>query len=567
MLNQIKARLTYIYGSKISDEYFQKFIEMLKRHKYNPKHGEIWSERDVFLITYGDSLLKDGEKPLQTLHHFAQKYLKDAISIVHILPFFPYSSDDGFSVIDFKEVNDKLGNWEDIEAFRPQFKLMADLVANHISASSQWFKDFVEQKAPGKDYIYTVENDFDTRNVVRPRSSALLTPIATKNGVKSVWTTFSPDQIDLNYTNPDLMMEMLEILLSYLDKGISVIRLDAIAFLWKRSGSACLHEKETHEAVKLMRDVIEYCAPGTILLTETNVPHKENLSYFGAGDEAHMVYQFALPPMLLHALHTGDSQYLNKWAKSLVNPGYLMTYFNFTASHDGIGVRPLEGLLPEKEKEALYDKMKAFGGEISTRKGKDGKNLPYELNITYYDAMKGDKDGEDEWQIERFINAQTIMLSLQGIPALYIHSLLGTHNDLEGMTQSGQKRSINRHKWNIDEIEGHLNNPQSSHAKVFNELTRILEIRRQRKAFHPEAEQKVIDLDPNVFSFIRYDPQSERKIVIIANLTKHSLEHIELTSVSQTYIDLLTDTPVDSAQLDLAPYQVVWLQKKGDKSL
>ena len=401
MLAQIKARLKDIYGAKISEEYFLKFMEMLKRHQCNPRYGELWSERDVFLITYGDSLLKEGEKPLQTLQRFTKKRLAKAISIVHILPFFPYSSDDGFSVIDFKAVNETLGNWEDIASFRPQFKLMADLVANHISASSQWFQEFLEQKTPGKDYIYTVEDSFDTHNVVRPRSSALLTPVETKVGTRSVWTTFSPDQIDLNYTNPDLMMEMLEILLSYIDKGISIIRLDAIAFLWKRSGSACLHERETHEAVKLMRDVIEYCAPGTILLTETNVPHKENLSYFGAGDEAHMVYQFALPPMLLHALHTGNSKYLNTWAKSLVNPGYLMTFFNFTASHDGIGVRPLEGLLPDEEKERLYDHMKGFGAKISTRQGEGGQNIPYELNITYYDAMKGDQEGEDEWQKER----------------------------------------------------------------------------------------------------------------------------------------------------------------------
>ena len=564
MLAQIKARLSYIYGNQISDEYFEKFIEMLKRHKCNPKSGELWSERDVFLITYGDSLLNAEEKPLQTLQKFAQARLKEAISIIHILPFFPYSSDDGFSVIDFKEVNKTLGDWDDINSFRPQFKLMADLVANHISASSEWFKEFLEQKAPGKDYIYTVEGDFDTAKVVRPRSSALLTPVETKNGKKSVWTTFSPDQIDLNYSNPDLMLEMLEILLSYIDKGISVIRLDAIAFLWKRSGTACLHEKETHEAVKLMRDVIDYCAPGTILLTETNVPHKENLSYFGSGDEAHMVYQFALPPMLLHALHTGSSRYLNQWARSLVNPGYLMTFFNFTASHDGIGVRPLEGLLPHEEKEALYDKMVEFGGKISTRLGEDGKKVPYELNITYYDAMKGNKNGEDEWQFERFINSQTVMFSLQGIPAIYIHSLLGTHNDLEGMAIKGSKRSINRRKWDIDEINSLLESAESSHSKVFNELTRRLKIRRNTKAFHPEAEQIVVDLGPEIFGFIRHDANSNEKIIVISNLSKQSIEQLALTSVSGVYIDLLSNKIFDISDFELEPYQVVWLQKKSE---
>jgi len=119
-----------------------------------------------------------------------------------------------------------------------------------------------------------------------------------------------------------------------------IARLDAVAFLWKELGTNCLHLPETHELVKLFRDVCEIVAPRAIILTETNVPHAENVSYFGQGDEAHMVYQFSLPPLLLHAFITGNGQYLTHWASGLEPPPAGCTFFNFTASHDGVGVRP-----------------------------------------------------------------------------------------------------------------------------------------------------------------------------------------------------------------------------------
>ena len=340
---KIKNRLKRIYNGQIQNEWINDFFWFLDQRKTkSTKVIEAWNEKKIFLITYADAIRKEGENPLFTLYNFAKQHLKEKISTIHILPFFPYSSDDGFSVMDFYQVDPKLGNWEDIENLHGDFELMADLVANHASSKGTWFEQFRKGLSPGKDFFFIPPKDFDISKVIRPRSSDLLTNVETVDGIKKVWTTFSPDQADLNYGNPDVLKEVLNVFLYYMAKGIHVIRLDAIAFLWKKSGSECMHEHETHEVVRLFRDVMDYCYPGSLLLTETNVPHKENITYFGLGDEAHLIYQFALPPLILHALHTGNGHYLTQWAKELNDPRKGMTYLNFTSSHDGIGVRPKE---------------------------------------------------------------------------------------------------------------------------------------------------------------------------------------------------------------------------------
>lgn len=558
----IKGRLKAVYRDALPLEFAEKFLARIEIYKSNNQPSELWNEKDVFLITYGDSLLKEDERPLQTLNTFVREKLKEAISIVHILPFFPYSSDDGFSVIDFTEVDPKLGNWSDIQEISSEFKMMADLVVNHISAKSDWMQQFLKGEKPGKDFILTVGDNFDASQVVRPRSSPLFTPFETPSGTKNVWTTFSDDQIDLNYNNPELLLEMIEILLSYVQKGISVIRLDAIAFLWKRSGTSCLHQEETHEVVKIMRDVFDYCVPGTVLLTETNVPHKENISYFGKGDEAHMVYQFSLPPLLLHALHTSNAFYLTQWAARLGKTGDNMTFFNFTASHDGIGVRPLEGLLPDDEKARLFEKMKAFGGRINTRRTVEGEDVPYELNITYYDALRGTQNGKDKWQQERFICSQTIMMTMQGIPAIYIHSLLGTHNYQAGVEITGQNRTINRRKWDEDEISSLLTNPNTDHAIVFNELVSRLKIRRNQKAFHPEAHQEIIDAGSDFFIVHRLDLYSLDEILSVSNITAEEMEvNLSDFPFKNLINDLISGKSFHPECFVLQPYQTVWLTK------
>ena len=550
--NKIENRLQFIYKEEYTTELLQKVVSLFD--KYTPKSTQVeekWDESDIVLITYGDSVKKEGEQPLSTLKHFLDKELKEELTVVHILPFFPYSSDDGFSVIDFRKVNPELGDWENVKELNENYDLMADLVINHASSKGDWFKNFLKGEGYGKDYFIVEDPSKDLSDVVRPRSSPLLTPYETANGTKHVWTTFSADQVDLNFRNPDLLVEMLDIVLEYIQKGSRIIRLDAIAFLWKQEGTTSLHLPETHEVVKLMRDVTEYYDPRSIILTETNVPNKENLSYFGDGDEAHMVYQFSLPPLLLHALHTGNSTYLNQWAGSLPDPGEAGTFFNFTASHDGIGVRPLEGLLPEEEKSSLFEKMKEFGGRINMRSNKDGSTSPYELNVTYFDALKGTKSGIDDLQVERFLASQTVMMSFKGVPAFYIHSLVATPNYQEGVAETGHNRTINRRKWDFD-LLADLLEKDTPHKKVFDELRRRINIRKQQKAFHPKAQQRLIQSNDNLFAFERtIEGQS---IMVITNVTDQT-QTFEFIGLGK---DLLTGKKYETT-IELFPYQTVWI--------
>ncbi|MEO2017418.1 MAG: sugar phosphorylase, partial [Fuerstiella sp.] len=408
---------------------------------------ELWSQEDSLLITYGDSITAPNEPPLQTLGRFLNTRVEDAFSSIHILPFCPFSSDDGFAVIDYTVVNPELGDWRDATAVSDRYRLMADLVVNHVSSQSEWFQNYCAGREPGASYFVEVAAGDDLSQVVRPRASPLPRPTETPDGVKHVWCTFSHDQIDLDFRNPLVLLEFMKIVRLYLEQGISIFRLDAIGFLWKEPGTTSMHLPQTHEVVRLIRTVTDFFAPGTLLITETNVPNHENLSYFGNRNEAHVIYNFSLAPLLVHSLLTGKTEYLKRWMMSMPPAPVGCTYLNFTASHDGIGMRPAEGLLSDEEQLQMVETIHQFGGRISTRRGADGAEHVYELNVALFDALKGTIDGPDNWQVDRFLCSQTVMMGLEGIPAFYIHSLLATPNDVNAVERSGQNRSINRHTW------------------------------------------------------------------------------------------------------------------------
>ena len=464
---------------------------------------------------------------------------RSARSTIHALPFYPYSSDDGFSVIDYREVNPDLGDWEDVRQLGARFTLMFDLVLNHVSRKSAWFRAYREGDAPYRDYFHEVDPAADLSAVVRPRSLPLLTEVRRADGTAHLWATFSEDQLDLNFANPDVLFDLLDALFGYIAHGARIIRLDAVAFLWKRIGTPCIHLPETHEVVKLFRDVTDLVAPEVVLLTETNVPHEENISYFGAGDEARMVYQFSLPPLLLHALQTGDGRHLVDWLRGLAAPPAGCTWFNFTASHDGIGVRPLHGLLPDAELDAMVERVRARGGRVSTRRAGEGRDVPYELNITYYDALA---EGRDEaLDVARFLCSQTVALSLQGVPAVYFQSLIGAHNDDAGFKHTGRARSLNRKKWVLAELDSLLHLAGSRERRIFDELRRRLRIRATCPAFHPDAAQAVLDAGPGCLA-LRRTAADGTTVLALHNLTAKPLD-VALPDVAAARADLLTPTP------------------------
>lgn len=571
--SEVTEHLQFLYP----DHYFEvveKLILITEEYRDRSARGaqKLWDHKDILLITYGDSLFDKDEKPLSTLYKFLDEHLNNIINCVHILPYFPYSSDDGFSVIDFTKVNPDLGDWEDIEKIATDYKLMTDLVINHISRESLWFYDFVGNIEPECHYFIEMDADTDVSQVTRPRNTPLLVPVSTHRGTRHVWATFSEDQIDLNFSNPAVLLEMVRIFLNYLKHGSKIIRLDAIAFLWKKLGTSCVHLPQTHRVVKLLRTLVDYLYPGTILLTETNVPHKENISYFGQGDEAHMVYQFPLPPLLLHALNRGTSVHIYNWASQLPGLPANTTYLNFTASHDGIGLRALEGIIDPREVDDLLECMHRFGGFVSMKANQNGEDSPYEINISLFDAMQGTRLGPDQWQVPRFLCSQAIMLSLQGIPAVYINSLTATPNDLHGVEVTGRTRSINRKKWQYEELITQLDKTHSPNHEVFNAMKEMMKIRRELSCFHPEAKQVIIDADDAVFAILRRDAESDTRLLALHNLTSAPQaivinDHYDLLCRIK-WRDTFTDTIYSSIQkvIDqtLQPYQVMWLEEVKD---
>ena len=548
----------------ITDAYLERLYQLIENNLYHVSCSlNKWDETDTVLITCGNSIVEeqDPSTPLQTLHAFLKDHLKKVIRNVHILPFTPYSSDNGFSVIDYYQVNPTLGSWQDLQQISKDFGLMADLVINHVSTQSQWFQNYLQGKSPGKDYFIELDPDTDLSQVTHPINTPLLTRFQTSRGEKYVWTTFSPHQADLDFSNPEVFLEMLGVLFFYINQGIRIIRLDAIAYLWKEVGTSCIHLPQTHHIVRLIRELAELVHPDTIILTQTNVPDRENLSYFGTkGEEAHMIYQFPLPPLLLHTLHRGSSKYLTKWTRQVPDPGDEATYFNFTASQDGIALLPAEGLIPQEKMDQMMEKMKDFGGYVSTKTNADGSESPYEINITYFDALKGTHQGRDELQIGRFICSQTIMMSLRGIPGFYIHSLTATENDQEGVKHTGKPRSINRKKWTWQELKGKLNDQEDPAHQVFTELKRLMSIRNSQKAFHPNTPQETLDLGESLFALKR-TPASGETIWSISNITGHKQEfNPEHLDGKGTLHDLISGkTFEDKANITLKPYQTAWL--------
>lgn len=513
------------------------------------------SASDRMLICYGDSIRDKSSAPLNALRRFAATHLKQSVSSIHLLPFFPSSSDDGFAVVDYQSVRSDLGDWSDIYSLSEHFDLMFDLVINHCSRENLWFADYVSGKEPGCNYFHEMQSMAGLENVVRPRNSPLLTDVHTYQGVKKVWTTFSDDQIDLNFGNPEVLCEFVRLLFSYIAQGARFIRLDAIAFLWKETGTTSISLEQTHCVVRVMRALIDEMQTQTLLLTETNVPHKENVSYFGINDEAHLVYQFSLAPLLLYSYLFNNGEYLGKWAQQLTPPPAGCSFVNFIASHDGIGLRPLEGLVPAEGINRLTDKVHQRGGYATMRSGSDGEDTVYELNIALFSAFGGNAT-----DISAYVAAHQLMMAFQGLPALYLNALVAGQNDHLGVESTGRTRSINRGHWNLDDLNQTLADASSSQSVVFAELSRSLQLRGAQSAFAPSASQTVLDYSSKHLWLRRQS--ADQTILVIASFNAESIAVAAPSAYTEceNAVDVITDETLALDQtICLAPYQVRWI--------
>ncbi len=573
MQRRIPDLLTFLYGEATAARVLPQLKTRLeafrtqhpqKSHTPTPL-ARLLTQRDAILITYGDQFQTPDQPHLRTLTGFLDAHLRDVLDGVHLLPFFPYSSDDGFSIIDYKRVDPALGDWKDVAGLEARgYRLMFDAVINHISRESDWFQGFLRDEAPWRDYFIVVNADADLSDVVRPRALPLLTPVATAAGLKHVWTTFSADQIDLNYANPQVALAIIDVLLFYAAQGAQIIRLDAIAYLWKEIGTGCIHLPKTHAMVKLWRAIFDEVAPDVLLITETNVPHAENISYFGdylpqtgKTDEAQLVYNFTLAPLTLHAFLSGDATKLSSWAATLKAPPGA-TFFNFIASHDGFGVRPAEGILTAAEMQMLVDRTLAHGGQVGYKGNPDGSRSVYELNITLYDFLNDPAHPDQPADVARLLASQSILLSLAGVPGIYVHSLFGSRNCQRCYQETGRARSLNREKFDLAAIEARLADPDSHQHQAFTGYRRMLAVRRQHPAFHPAGAQDILDLHPAVLAVLRTAPADDDQVLCLTNVSDRALD---VSLPAGTWRDMTGSQQDVRDVLTLPAYGIAWLQR------
>ncbi|SDJ02051.1 sugar phosphorylase [Lutimaribacter saemankumensis] len=554
-----------ILASQIVDAFWPEGTHRRKRAR--PPGNNLWSERDAVLITYGNTIQDGSHKPLDLLHDFLLQHMRGVVNGVHILPFFPFTSDDGFAVTDYRAVNPQLGDWSDIRRIAGDFHLMSDLVLNHVSSQGPWFNAYRQGQPPYDRFFFEASPDDDLAAVVRPRTTPLLQEVETSNGPRHVWCTFSHDQIDLDFRNPEVLLEMLRIIRLHVDQGVRILRLDAVAFLWKEAGTPSIHMPQTHAIVQLMRLLADYATETLVLLTETNVPKTENLSYMGNRNEAHAVYNFPLPPLILHAMMSGTARYLHRWQAGMPPAQLGCAYLNFTASHDGIGMRPAEGVLPPQEKAQMIETVRSIGGLVSMRATTDGAEEPYELNCSWFEAMRATFDGQDNHHMQRFLCSQTIVMSLEGIPAFYIHSMLATPNDHDAVERRGMNRAINRHRWDYPTLQARLADPASDQSRALQGLSRLLRLRARQPAFHPNATQFTLALEERLFGLWRQSLDRHQSIFAIHNVSPDTIT-VSPSAINliegDTWIDLISGEHIDPTGpgIPFAPYQCRWIANR-----
>ena len=565
LINYLK-NIYFNYSHKEINSFFKKIKSIFSRNYKITQSHSLWDEKDFFLITYADSIKKKKQRNLKTLYSFLNKYCRE-FNFLHILPFFPSSSDDGFAVIDYKKVENEHGEWKDVRKISRNFKLMTDLVINHCSESNELFQNFLKNNEIEKNYFIFSNSKFNKiSRVVRPRTSELSKKIKLNGSTGYVWCTFSHDQIDFNFKNPDVLIFFLKIIKFYIDNGTKAIRLDAVAFLWKEQGTKCINLPQTHEVIRLIRFLVESYAPNSLIITETNIPSDENLSYFGNNNEAHCIYNFSLAPLLIHAIISGSSFYLKKWSRSMPPAQNGNAYLNFLSTHDGIGMRPLEGIIPDDELNKFFITLQKSGAFLSYRLS-NKKKYVYEVNTTLLDAFSMTYKGKDSFEIKRFLLSHEILFSMEGIPAVYIQNLVGSRNDTKKFKKTKSYRSLNRKNWEIADLTKKLDEDSSENYIIYSTICRLISLRKKQPAFHPNATQFTLQLDDHFFGLWRQSIDRTQSIFCISNLSntqkKFSLHEINLISTDK-WFDIIGNKKITniSNEILLAPYQSVWITNK-----
>lgn len=578
MDSTIAGPLEQIYGAETAATVTADLEQLLERWSSRivapddyEGDGLGFSERDAVMIAYADSFTGDDRVPLANLLTFLSDDAEGVISGVHVLPFAPASSDDGFSVTDFRAVSPALGGWEHLEAIADEFKLMTDLVLNHCSVRSEWFTRFLAGEEPYSRFFITVDPKTDLSAVERPRPLPLLTEFQSAAGPVWVWTTFGPDQADLNYAEPAVLLEMLDVLLGYIAHGARIIRLDAIAYLWKDVGQTSIHHAKTHEVVKLLRAVTERFAPWVVIVTECNDSYGHNIGYLAnRPDEARMVYSVPLPALTLDAFLRGSTDHLQEWATTLPTGDSTTTFFNALASHDGIALLPVRGVLSAEELQSMMDTVVTRGGNISYVRTPDGE-IPGALNVSYLRAVV-EPALPDAQRVAVFLAAQSIMLILAGVPGIYYHSLVGSENWEQGLQETGDGRAINRRRLDYEQLSSELATGGSLRALVFDGFKEMIRARAESEAFDPAAPAAVLPTPPSLLAVLRSSVDERAHVLCLVNVTGEPAAGVftkeQLPGIAEPgFEDLLSGDyvyPTSEAgggfSIELEAYEALWLR-------
>jgi len=311
-------------------------------------------------------------------------------------------------------------------------------------------------------------------------------------------------------------------------------------------------------------------APGVALVTETNVPHEDNISYFGNGyDEAHMVYNFALPPLVLYTFYREDVTELSKWAENVKEPSKAATFFNMLDTHDGIGLMGVKGILPKEDINLIVQSAKEHGALISYKMTADRTEEPYEMNTTWWSAINGDDCEEDiAFQVKRYIASRSIAMVLQGVPAAYIHGIVGTPNDHNLAKKTGVNRDVNRGAIDSRVFAEALKDPRSKNSLLRKNNSRLMLIRTSQRPFHPHGSQRVLMTSPAVFTVLRTSPEEDQHLLTMTNVTNREctieIPLSELTLEETRWYDLVCEkewrAENSTLSITLQPYDVMWLK-------
>ena len=523
-----------------------------------------WNGDDVVLITYADSVVDDAKPGLQGLRSFVNRHLQVFAPVIHVLPFLESTSDGGFAVSSHEQLESRHGDWSDLAALAKGRRLMADLVLNHVSASHPWVRQFLRDEEPGRLCVLEAAPDPCWDDVVRPRSSALFTYLQSSVGQRQVWTTFGPDQVDLDWRCPEVLLGFTRLLKQKLAHGVRWIRLDAVGFVWKEPNTSCIHRPQVHRLVEVLRHLLTYACTGSgVVVTETNVPEEENLSYLRSGREAHLAYNFPLPPLLMEAAMSGSADLLNRWLSRWPQLPNSTALLNFTACHDGVGLRPLEGLMPQRRLLNLLIACEQRGGLVSHRRLADGDDVPYEINISWWSAMADSGRDPSHHQRSRFLLTQLLLLALPGVPAFYLPALLATPNDNASFRRTGHRRALNRPQFQLDRLERLFADPESETSQVTGSLRRAMEVRRGQSALDPFAAMTLLSKDRSDLVILQRGDENNM-LVAIHNFSDVRLS-LSLSTLADSsgapWHDALSGRSLVAGQqaLDLEPFAVHWL--------